>query len=340
VSVLKTPYLQITALFLLLASTVIFPAAAAGEELLMTDYAGHFFHASSSLDGYGMELLFDGDSYTGWAEGLPGAGEGVVLWAALDPGSDTLLVRNGFSRSRALFYKNNRVRSMELSLYRGFQPAGMVTEIGPLFIILPLTSSISITLEDSMELQDIALPFERDLLSGQPPSDEELRFFTEYTRRNNLSRESEAENLILRMEITDVYPGSTWNDTCLTELRLFSEDDFSSAEVYGEEGSLFYSSPTGRRILCRDREYLYDPYLVSRDGSWCIAFKTPAVAQGRVESSFSLFRLPRPEPYRNGRFEAAIDAGLIPVDFEERPEGLYLLFDDGSDLRLISEAGR
>jgi hypothetical protein len=340
VSVLKTPYLQITALFLLLASAVIFPAAAAGQELPMTDYAGHLFHASSSLDGYGMELLFDGDSYTGWAEGLPGTGEGVVLWAAFDPGSDTLLVRNGFSRSRALFYKNNRVRSMKLSLYRGFQPAGMVTEIGPLFIIRPLSSSFSITLKDTMELQEIELPFGRDLLSGQPPSDEDLRFFMDYAGRKGLPTELEADYLVLKMEITEVCPGSTWNDTCLTELRLFSEYDFSSAEVSGENGTLYYSSPTGRRILCRDREYLYDPYLVSRDGSWCIAFKTPAVAEGRVESSFSLFRLPRPEPYRNGRFEGAIDAGLIPVDFEERPEGLYLLFDDGSDLRLISEAGR
>ncbi len=320
--------------FLLCAGGILFTSPAAGQELPMTDYAGHLFHASSSLDGYGMELLFDGDTYTGWAEGLPGTGEGVVLWTALDPGADTLLVRNGFSRSRALFYKNNRVRSMKLSLYRGFQPAGMVTEIGPLFIIRPLSSSFSITLKDSMELQEIALPFGRDLLSGQPPSDEELRFFMEYARRKGLPTELEADYLVLKMEITEVYPGSTWNDTCLTELRLFSEDDFSSAEVSGENGTLYYSSPTGRRILYRNREYLYDPFQESRDGSWCIAFKTPAAAEGRVESTFSLFRLPRPEPYRNDRFEAALDAGRIPIDFEERPEGLYLLFDDGSGIPL------
>lgn len=322
---------RLPALFLVLLLPLVSPGT---QELMLEDRAGHLFSASSSLDGYGMELLFDGDGYTGWSEGHSGAGEGTVLWVVLDPGADTLLLRNGFARNRELFAKNNRVRTLELALYRGFQPAGMVTETGPLFLVRPLSAPAALTLEDAMALQEHALPFEEALLAGRSPSAEDFRFYREQADAKGLPPDFERSDILLRMEITGVYPGNTWNDTCLTELRVFPREGFSTGDVFEEEGVLHYLGPSAPRVLYREREFLFDPFLVADDGSWCVAFRSPAEAQGRVETSCALFELPRPEPSADRRFAGALEAGRIPVDFEKRGTGLFLVFDDGSEMEL------
>lgn len=319
----------------------------AGElrQVNFSDYAAHVYRASSSLESegpyslgpYGMHLLFDGDGYTGWSEGAAGDGRGEVLWLRLDPGADTLLLRNGFARRQDLFEKNNRVRSLDLSIWGGVLPAGMVTEIGPMYVMAPETESRSLVLEDTPELREYELPFDRTVLEG--PCSISEKEFRDFARALGLPETEERRDLFLRMEITDVYPGSLWNDTCLTELRVFSEENFKATEVYTDDieaaGAIHYDTPERyRRTLYRDREFLFDPYLVSDNGRWCVAFQSPAEAGGRVETEYVLFHLPYPELHENRDFTASRAEGLLPVDFEEEGDAVYLLFDDGSRIRL------
>jgi hypothetical protein len=344
----------------LLLPLLLFAAAAgtmradSGEKelrlLSFIDYAGHVFHATSSLESgdpyslgsYGMHLLFDGDNYTGWSEGAAGDGTGEVLWLRMDPEADTLLLKNGFARRKDLFEKNNRVKKVDLSIWSGVLPAGMVTEVGPAYVIAPETETRGLLLEDTSELREYSLPFEQPLPKAGGSIDSEE--FLDFAAARGLPEAEERRDLFLRIEITEVYPGSLWNDTCLTELRIFSKKFFRAEEDYSSElyssdtdtaGTLCYLSPEGyRRNLFRERGFLFDPYLTSEDGRWCVAFRTPAETGGRVETDYVLFRLPYPEAHKNPDFAAGLATGLIPVDFLNDEEEAVLLFDDGSRVRL------
>lgn len=311
-------------------------------QLLCTDYQGYIFRASSTLESrnfpylgkYGMQTLFDGDQYTGWAEGAAGDGKGVVLWLKIDGGSDILLLKNGFGRSENLFYKNNRVKSLHVSLWNGYLPLGMVTEYGPHYVIAPADQQRTLYLKDERDVQKHTLFF--DYEAALIKREEMKTDFLEYVEKEHLPPMIEKSVFLLRMEITGVYPGNTWNDTCLTELRCFDSDSFQPKEVESVEGAIRYRDEDGPwRFLYAEKELLFDPYLLSPDGRWCVSFITPESTEGRVETGYALFHLPYPELHENVKFSEAVDAGKIPVEFKKDDDALSLVFDD--DTRIVLE---
>ncbi len=311
------------------------------NRLLFTDYLGYTFRASSTLESsdypylgdYGMQVLFDGDQYSGWSEGAGGDGTGEVLWLEIEAGCDTLLLKNGFGRSMDLFYKNNRVASLDVSLWIGYLPAAMVTEYGPLFAVVPAGQRVSFRLEDIRDVQEHRFGFDYEAARrrGRQLEDE----FMEFAEAEDLPPAIEKTVFLLRMEITGVYPGNRWNDTCLTELRCFDSTSFAPVEMDSLEGALRYREGDGMwRFLYAERGLLFDPYLLSPDGRWCVAFTAPKNAEGRVETGYALLRLPYPELYGHEGFEAAVSSGKLPLEFEESGGGVDLVFDDGSRIRL------
>lgn len=310
------------------------------DRLLFTDYLGYTFRASSTLESsdypylgdYGMQVLFDGDQYSGWSEGAGGDGTGEVLWLEIEDGCDTLLLKNGFGRSMDLFYKNNRVASLGVSLWIGYLPAAMVTEYGPLYAVAPAGQRVSFRLGDSRDVQEHRFDFDYEAARrrGLQLEDE----FMEFAEEEDLPPFIEKTVFLLRMEITGVYPGNRWNDTCLTELRCFDSASFAPVEMDSLEGALRYREENGPwRILYAESDLLLDPYLLSPDGRWCVSFTAPKNVEGRAETGYALLHLPYPKLYGHEGFEEALDAGKLPIEFEEYG-GLYLVFDDGSRIRL------
>jgi len=309
------------------------------DSLAFIDFQGYTYRASSTLESqgfpalgtYGMHTIFDGSRYTGWSEGVEGNGTGEVLWIQIDDGTDTLLVRNGFARNAELFDKNNRVRSFDVSLWSAFLPAGMVSEYGPLYAVSPIGNSVTLDLEDSMPLQEFTLPFEYTearKIRGQLKNS-----FPEYAEKNDLPPHIEESAFLLRIEITSVYQGSAWDDTCINELRCFDSANFKPFELESMNGALGYrTSSRGWRALYAQEDVLYDPYILSPDGRWCVAFTAPAETEGRVETGYALFHLPYPEIYRHRTFDEALASGKLPLDFELRDGTIHLLFDDGSSI--------
>ncbi len=340
------------ALMLLLGTMV--PVLAAGpksvefRQLGCNDLLGHFYHVSSELEDpgshllgkYGMHTLFDGDTYTGWSEGVDGSGTGETLWLRVPEGADTLAVVNGFARSLALFQKNNRVKELELSLYYAILPEAMVTELGPVYCISPASDTIDITLKDSPELEVYSLHFNWSGISGGYGKATEA--YPAYAEEEGLPPKIQHKDYLLKMEIKSVYPGSAWNDTCLTELRAFPREGVEVERVYGEEGKIMYEVETqGRwmlpKVLYYDREVSYEPLELGPDARWLTAIGTPLEGRGRSVSEFKLFRIPYPQPVNLRKFSDGIGAGLLPVGFEGRNEKIFLLMDDGSEIPLIKE---
>ncbi|MFP4114629.1 MAG: NADase-type glycan-binding domain-containing protein [Spirochaetales bacterium] len=309
--------------------------------LLFTDYLGYTFRASSTLESsdypytgdYGMQVLFDGDQYTGWSEGTDGDGTGEALWLEIEAGCDTLLLKNGFGRSMDLFSKNNRVASLDVTLWIGYLPAAMVTEHGPLYVVADTGQQESLRIEDNREVQEhrFAFDYEAAQRRGLQLEDRFMGFAVE----EDLPPSIEKMVFLLRMEITGVYRGNRWNDTCLTELRCFDSASFEPVEMDSLEGALRYREENGLwRFLYTEGGLLLDPYLLSPGGRWCVAFTAPRSAEGRVETGYALLRLPYPELYEHEGFEAAVYAGKQPIEFEEDGDAVDLIFDDGSTIRL------
>jgi hypothetical protein len=232
-----------------------------------------------------------------------------------------------------LYYKNNRVASLDISLWIGYLPAAMVTEYGPLYIVADTGQQEPLRLKDKQDVQEHRFDFDYEAARRKGLQLEEK--FMEFAEEEDLPPFIEKTVFLLRMEITGVYPGNRWNDTCLTELRCFNSAGFEPMEMDSLEGALRYREENGPwRFLYAESGLLFDPYLLSPDGRWCVAFTAPSSAEGRVETGYALLRLPYPELYEHEGFEAAVYAGKLPIEFEESGGAVDLVFDDGSRIRL------
>jgi len=192
---------------------------------------GALFRASSTLEAdspydlgtYGMQTLFDDDISTGWSEGVDGPGIGEVLWIGLPEGTDALELRNGFARTPRLFRMNNRIQELRVSLWTGVLPDGMVSEWTAIYVIAPETPAETVRLEDTIELQRLSLPV---LPSGDRPS--VPAGYKAFAEQEGLPPMIHEVRRFARLEIATVYPGSRWDDTCLTEIRPIAREDLST----------------------------------------------------------------------------------------------------------------
>jgi hypothetical protein len=197
-------------------------------ELTVMSVDGRQFRASSTLEAdspyqlgtYGMQTLFDSDPATGWSEGVDGPGIGEVLWIGLDEGADHLLVRNGFARTARLFAMNNRVKELDVSLWRGVLPEGMVSEWTARYVLTPVSPERSIQLRDTWELQEVALP-----VVSAPVTDALPAGYAAYAQTEGLPPAVQEQRLFVRLEISSVFPGTRWDDTCLTEVIPVPRED-------------------------------------------------------------------------------------------------------------------
>lgn len=195
------------------------------------------------LHTYGPEFLLDGDPATSWVEGASDEGIGEELIILSNKAIKRLDLNNGFSRSDSLYEKNNRLKIIDLSLLIGFTAPGMVSENDYyLYFLKEHPISTDLYVEDHPDTQsfDISLSTEeqlelcREIL--QSFSSENPYFLKMMLEETGLSKEEYLSdiNLLLMIEIygfyalqitiKDVYKGSRYNDSCLSEIFLQLED--------------------------------------------------------------------------------------------------------------------
>lgn len=145
---------------------------------------------------YAPKRLIDGDTATPWVEGAAGQGVGeVVMIPFADQPSANLW--NGYQKSERLFLRNGRVKDARLILLHGHVMPGQFRSI---FSGLEVVGVSALRLRDVMGPQEIILPEHADL----PEYDDEgLPMAT-----------------VLAIEILSVYPGTHYQDTCISEIDL------------------------------------------------------------------------------------------------------------------------
>jgi len=170
---------------------------------------------SSSLhpEKYNALKMFDLNFSTCWAEGSKGFGKGDwVIFSSIA----ILWMYNGMWRSKALFYANNRVKKMKISFYEiyarstdTYDPiARKFKTERTLFKNVYLLSETVVNLPDGM--YPIEIDKEHDPIPFEiSPDNEELP---------DEKKANSSGYLFCRLEILDVYRGTKYNDTCISEI--------------------------------------------------------------------------------------------------------------------------
>ena len=205
--------------------------------------------------------MTDGEPKTAWA-----GKTGDELWVFVNYGTSSMTVTNGYNKTPKLFKANNRVKRMAVSIWAAAHFGGDVTEIAKGFRVTRLTPDHVITLKDSGAGQSFALPFDWEEIDKSYVKAPAALF-----KRGNFG-DNELYDLYftLRAEPLEAYPGSKYDDTCISELRAggpWREEPHLRGEWVSAEGTdgktLVFSTRENDRAFAAYRDG--KPFL---NGSW------------------------------------------------------------------------
>ncbi|MDY0296915.1 MAG: hypothetical protein RB296_06315 [Acidobacteriota bacterium] len=295
---------------LVLACSGMVQAGPDWEKIHLTDLSGYgLFAATSELSAahtrtlnartrYGPANLVDGDLFTPWVEGRPDAGIGESVFVVVPENCRRLNIFPGHGRSRELFSKNNRPSRLEVTFHAGIHCDGEVTETALLFHTRRFEHRFLLELKDEFRRQTFSVP----------ASSTELAEFLEQSRREfnaGFERPVARVVLIVELKILDVFRGTHWDDTCISE--VFAQDRFIPdgmiryprvTRVYVPQefpGTICMDTKekTGV-IVAQDIRAVSQVGEVSADGRWATIMQLPAAAPpGRVETVWRLLDLRR-----------------------------------------------
>jgi hypothetical protein len=344
------------------------------EKLEMQSVHG-YYATSSELDTvdpfeglgkYGGFNLFDRNPATAWVEGVNGDGNGETFTIGMgDELKENIYVVNGYQKSEALFSQNNRIKSLRMTLYIGFMIPGDVTEIYAYFNAVPFGEPIEIGLEDKFGVQQIRFPF--DINAAEAFKEKQrAAFLNDFKTRmdemqqSSVGFEKDPEmQYFLKFEIRDVYKGTKYDDTCISDIWISSEeneklpaiaDDETITDVYKDDndGIVYVNTNKRERIILADENILEEEealvegqhlYLeimdVSRDKEWVqIDFMYRSEGEGRIEEIAHLYSV---------RFLCHVDKSLLDdtfglYGFREKEGKIYIDTDAGLvDLEKVAE---
>ena len=217
---------------------VLLLSAAAGpafsqEELILIDHGKNLLSDTPYLEEdentptkFALPRAFDGSRATCWA--VPDGGVGLRIRFGIHEDVDELQVVNGFAKTKDLFARNNRIRELKAVLLIGFSTPNRVTEIGRLYTAYPLTPELTLTLQDVMDAQPVPLPLDWEEIAERK-REARARFDRAVSALSGAEQEMFArgmlEQYILSLEITRLYHGSRYNDTCLAEVEALPRYD-------------------------------------------------------------------------------------------------------------------
>ncbi len=275
---------------------------------------------------YAARNLFDNDNATCWALGNGGIGEKIYISVRRNTASIALV--NGLAKSKELFSANNRVKGFSITGFVGYSLGSMVTEIGRGYTAMPLGQEKTVILEDTAEHQEIAFPFDWKKLDT-------LYFAVKQKARHSIAKHGHAEEMrqgisyctILCLTIKEIYKGTKYNDTCLSELALVP--NVTRVYTSSDGASIYLDTPRQEKVLLTNAPL--EPYRmlvssieVSEDNEWVIASFLPfeSAAGSRVEETYAIYST-------SMRRKIASLGPALFMQFETEGGVLYLAYGDG-----------
>ncbi len=254
------------------------------------------FKVSSEINyRYPPSNLFDAKLNTCWVSGSAESPDISSIFLKLPELDDIIInIFPGYGKSKELFIKNTRPKEIRLSIFAATNPDGYVSEHGTLYKAVQFHRKQIIHLADSFGVQSIHLYLFQEGLGD----------FQKYIQR---SYDTEFEIpgaetcLILKIEVLDTYPGTKYDDICISE--IFFNDCFVSlhrqtanliekAYLNTAENALLVDDSAHRgEVVYSDTSSVLQLMETSDNKKWGIIITMPAEIEGRVETSYLLFDL-------------------------------------------------
>ena len=345
------------------------------ERLFLRDAMGRLHMASSELDEvdpfeglgeYGGHNLFDKEGSTAWVEGVQGSGIGeYILFGIGKSIPDQMVILNGYQKNKDVFTKNNRVKTIKVSLFVGFMIQGDVTEIGCYYYTKQFPTEEVITIKDMNGSQQIDFPFEENE-ALQFAKFNQLAFLEDFkTELDKIGEDcptcptTPSNQFFLKIKILDVYKGSQWDDTCISDIWFTTTKDKVTEIPAGEKitevwedsdaGKIYVNTDKRKGIILADGialekargldedEHMYITLMdVSPDKEWVqIDYLYTQDGAGRVEEYSTLYSVRYlsmiDEPILGiiyGAFGFTEENGKICLDTTEGPIDLEKILEE------------
>jgi hypothetical protein len=189
---------------------------------------------------HSVKNIFDGKPGTCWAEGAKGDGVGESITIVVNKDISRIGIINGNARNPELFRKNNRVKKLKCRLFIAFTAPGLVSETDSYLYFMKSSPSFTVELKDSAEMQYFELPVAledpqrfreqamEDFIRDQRPLFEQIekelgaRKDKQGDERDQFDNEFFAAYSLygVVLEIEEVYSGSKYQDTCISEIEI------------------------------------------------------------------------------------------------------------------------
>jgi len=189
------------------------PQVISGDYVELCDYRTLAGATSSLKDKkkpqkYMPDKALDGKLNTTWVEGRKGDGIGEKIAFKVPPGKTKIRIIPGFAIKK-YFSKNNRVKKARLTIFyaRNYFDGGTYCKTKEFAATLACfygqdrIFDEEITFKDSMEFQEFTIP--AVIKHGKPPAG--IKYQKGY---------------VGVLEILEVYKGSKWKDTCISEIQF------------------------------------------------------------------------------------------------------------------------
>ena len=238
----SVPILCLVVFFLSTAS----PCATPWKELHLK--SGQSLWASSELVEkfkdrsvrYSVKNIFDGNPGTCWAEGVKGDGRGETITIVVNRDIIGITIINGNARNAEIFKKNNRIIKLRCSPFIAFTAPGLVSETDSHLYFLKTGNHFTLGLRDSPDRQYFEFPVtvaaqhefreqamedffgDHPFLLAQIEKELGVRKETHSEAREQFDNDFFAAYAIhgVVLEIEEVYFGSKYQDTCISELEI------------------------------------------------------------------------------------------------------------------------
>ncbi|MCK5852703.1 hypothetical protein KAH27_06690 [bacterium] len=329
-------------IFLLLLFSISIGNCSDWIDLSMYTTSGQTWLTSSELEApsdiyeigrYSANNLFDGDQSTCWAEGVKGSGIGEKLFMVIPENINGLKFVNGLAKNAAIFKKNNRVKEFKLTIYGGIYTDEDVTELVTKYKCMTFGEKLNFSLQDTPKSQKISISMDWNKLNSFKEN-----VLKEFEKRDNAktNKSNRYFYFIIELEIIDVYKGSKWDDTCISEIEFLGSpksDKLKVLKIYtniDENGVFFDTENNSGIMLIKDKESVFQIIESSADKNWLILIRMPADAgSGRVETEYLLFYLPLKKKIDLNA--AGYNVGDM-YDFTEENDHIYVNGSDNTTL--------
>ena len=304
------------------------------REILMQNYNNSWFYASSKIEPpnaistfvpHGGQAALDNNHETCWAEGVAGPGIGEELWFEVPEEMVALNIINGFMKSKENFVMNNRVETFSIRIYLGIYSTGRDYGGERRFYLTPLTDPVNHTIEDHGNPQRVLIDYPyKDFMQRKESAF--ASFQADWKGKHSLK-----STLFAVVRILSYYPGSFYDDTSISEIKIIREDlENKIINIYVSEAgdALLIDTPRSEEtIIDSERGSSFLLLENTPDRKWAIILII-AGDNWNEGAKHVLYHLPSKTRYAATQIDPACDKIL---GFENREGEFYVIYQNERD---------